>query len=255
MTDSSGQTVSEPSAGKPVHVRLGVIVPTTNTVNEAEWRTIAARLGGMSLHVSRILLTEALHDAANGLPDDLRAAMRPLEQAEVDLIAYGCTAGSLVLPLDALTGAMQRASARPCVATAPALIAACRTLGVSRVSIGTPYAELLNSHERSFFEDAGLRVDRIVGLGIGAGGMHEYTRIAKLTPDEVEALAVSALAEGSEALVLSCTDLPTLALIPRFEARFGIPVMSSNLATLWNALRTAGIDTPVTGFGSLLELR
>ena|SRR5450830_105773 len=218
-------------------IKLGVIVPTTNTVNEVEWATIVSKITGVSIHANRIRLHESLYDMRQGeLPDDLLNAMRGLQDARIDVIAYGCTAGSLILPLDVLTGAMREACGIPCTATGPALIAACKALGVSNVSIGTPYAERLNKHEREFFELSGIRVRRIVGLGFGAGGSHEYMKIAQLTKDDVEALAISALAEGGDALILSCTDLPTLSLLPELEERFGIPVISSNLATLWTTL-------------------
>ena len=52
---------------------------------------------------------------------------------------------------------------------------------------------------------------------------------------------------------MSCTDFAALEAIPRLEAELGKPVVSSNLATFWAALRAAGWREPIKGFGRLLE--
>jgi maleate cis-trans isomerase len=56
----------------------------------------------------------------------------------------------------------------------------------------------------------------------------------------------------ADGLVISCTDFPTLDAIPRLEAELGKPVISSNTATFWHALRSAGIRDRFAGFGRLL---
>jgi maleate cis-trans isomerase len=227
---------------------FGLIVPTTNTVNEAEWRQMA--LPGMRFALARM----ALHAHGDeSLYADLRKAIGELAREHSDVIAYACTAGSMVQPLDSLAAYIENASGIKGVATAPALVHACRALGLGRIALATPYHDALNAHEQAFFEENGIHVVSLKGLGIGAGGPHEYVRIAKVAEEDVYRHCRSVDHPSAQGMIVSCTDFRTLAVLPRLEAELGKPVISSNLATFWMALRTAGRDDRVRGCGRLLE--
>jgi maleate isomerase/arylmalonate decarboxylase len=159
----------------------------------------------------------------------------------------------MVQPLDSLAGFMSRESGRPAVATAPALVHACRALGLKRVSLATPYHDALNHHENEFLAENGIEVVAMKGLGIGAGGPHEYVRIAKVPEEDVYAHCRSADHPDAEGMIVSCTDFRTLGILPRLEKELGKPVVSSNLATFWMALRAAGVKERLKGYGRLLE--
>ena len=226
---------------------IAMIVPPTNTVNEAEWKRIAP-------DVRYALLRMPLHaHADDAFYGDLRAVLGELKAQQPEVIAYACTATSMVLPLDTLPKFIAREAGVPGVATAPALVLAARELGMKRVAVATPYHDALNAHEKEFFEQCGLRVLGIQGLGIGAGGPQEYVNIAKVPPDNVYEHCRAAWIPGADGMIISCTDFRTLDAVPRLERELGKPVISSNLATLWLALRAAGERTPIRGFGSLLE--
>jgi len=227
--------------------RLGLIVPTTNTVNQAEWQRMAPP--GVTLALVRM----PLHTDTKALHADLEASILELKGQRPDVIAYACTAGSLVVPLDALTGFMQDRAGVPCVATAPALVQACEFLSVKTVALATPYHDALNDHEVEFFAKCGIRTLSVKGLGIGAGGPHEYVKIAKVPREAVFAHCRAADVPGAQGMIVSCTDFQALEAIPRLEAELGKPVVSSNLATFWAALRAAGLRQPIAGFGRLLE--
>jgi maleate cis-trans isomerase len=54
-------------------------------------------------------------------------------------------------------------------------------------------------------------------------------------------------------MLVSCTDFATLDLVPQLELELGKPVVTSNLATWWQALRTAGIHDRDERAGRLLK--
>lgn len=234
---------------------IGLIVPPTNTVNEAEWRATLPADADMHVHVARMALHDDVASDAGKrqLLADLTVTARPLLRDGADVVAYGCTAGSLIQPLGWLATSMQTAIGRPCAATAPALVEAIRRLGARRIAVATPYPDALNAHEAEFLTACGLEVLKINGLGIGAGGPHEYPQIAKLTPDRIRRLAIDTAAAGGDALVLSCTDLPTRPLHDELERTLARPVISSNQATLWATLRAAGHDTKRISWGALMR--
>ncbi len=228
---------------------IGMIVPLTNTVNEAEWKRMAPP--GMRFPLARM----ALHAHGDeSLYADLEKAIDALRHERPDVIAYACTAGSMVQPLDSLAGFIERASGIKGVATAPALVHACRALGTTHIALATPYHDELNRHETAFFAENGIEVLNVKGLGIGARGPHEYVQIARVPKERIYEHCRSTDVPEAQALVVSCTDFPTVELIPRLEAELGKPVVSSNTATFWYALRAAGIRAPLRGFGRLLEL-
>jgi maleate isomerase/arylmalonate decarboxylase len=227
--------------------RLGLIVPTTNTVNEAEWKRMAPP------DMRFALVRMPLHTDRQALYADLQKALAELAPQQPHVVAYACTAGSLVTPLNTLTDFMEAKAGIPCVATAPALVQACRALRLAKLSLATPYHDALNAHEQAFFEECGIEIVKVKGLGIGAGGPHEYVKIAKVPKEQVYAHCRAANAPEAHGMIVSCTDFPALEAIPRLEAELGKPVVSSNLATFWAALRAAGVRQPIAGFGRLLE--
>lgn len=229
--------------------KIGLIVPLTNTVNEAEWARMAPE--GVSIHATRMALHQGSDESA--LERDIAVAIASLAPAGPDVIAYGCTAGSMVSPLDRLTGRMREIGGMPAVATAPAIVYALRAFGARRIALATPYHDALNRHEMDFFAANGIETLAHKGLGIGAGGAHEYVNIARVSKDAVFEHARSADHRQAEALVISCTDLATLEALPRLERDLGKPVISSNLATWWQALRAAGIADRYAGYGRLLQ--
>lgn len=224
-----------------------MIVPPTNTVNEAEWKRIAPQLRFP-------LVRMPLHAHADeALYRDLRVALQSLAPHEPDVVAYACTASSMVLPLDTLSAFIEKEAGVRGVATAPALVHAARALGMKRVAVATPYHDALNEHEKEFLEACDIEVLSLKGLGIGAGGAHEYVRIAQVSPEDVYTHCLSAWVPEADGLIVSCTDFRTLEAVPRLEEALGKPVISSNLATLWSALGACGLHAPITGFGRLLE--
>ena len=233
--------------------KIGVIVPPTNTANEAEWARMVPP--GVTLHAARMPLhldTESEAGKA-ALYADVERYAGDLAMASVDLIAYGCTAGSMASPVGALPSFMSERTGRPAVTTAQALVEALGALGATRIALGTPYDAGLNAHEVRFLADHGIEVVHEEGFGYGAGGPQEHRNIARIRPEEVYALARRVDRPEAQAILLSCTDLATLDVVERLEAECGKPVVSSNTATFWFALRSAGIEDRLEGFGRLLK--
>jgi maleate isomerase/arylmalonate decarboxylase len=224
--------------------KLGLIVPPTNSINEAEWQINLPE--GVTLHVTRMPLhldSDTL-EGRRRLEADLVRAADDLAACDVDVVAYGCTAGSLVLPTNSLTDFLTAASARPAVATAPAIAMSLSVLGVKRIALATPYHNALTDHEAAFFQACGFDVVSAKGLGFGAGGSHEFRHIAKLDAKAVIDLVTMVDGPSVDAIVLSCTDLPTRLRHDSLEKQVGKPVISSNQATFYAALKS--VDVPVS---------
>jgi len=77
--------------------------------------------------------------------------------------------------------------------------------------------------------------------------------VAAMAVQPVVDLALKTLSPEADALFLSCTNLRTFEIIEELEDRTGLPVISSNSATLCAALRVAGYEAAVSGLGRLLR--
>jgi len=233
--------------------KLGLIVPPTNTVNEAEWSRLMPP--GATFHAHRMPLHPGAYtpEGRAELLHDLSGVVGLLKQARVDVVAYACTAGSMMNPVNGLPDEIAARNGVAAVTTSAAIVSALKALGVRRLSVATPYHAALNHHETHFLEENGFAVERLIGLGIGAGGPSEYPLIAQTPLEKVHETACACFVPGSEALLITCTDFPTLPLIARLEAEFGVPVVTSNQATLWASLRAAGIADSIAEAGILFS--
>ncbi len=250
-------SIPESLLGKPTvygaRAKLGVIVPPTNTANEAEWQQLLPT--EVTFHTARMPLhTDTTSDAGRRtLYRDVELFAAQLAMADVNVIAYNCTAGSMVHPVTALAEHITRKTGIAAVTTAQAIVQALKTLNVKKLAIATPYYQALNEHEQHFFEALGFEVVNIIGLGYGQNGPAEFRNIARIKLDEVARHIRAADRTDADAILVSCTDLATLPIVDSLEAELGKPVISSNSATLWASLRAAGVNDSVVPGGVLLR--
>lgn len=231
--------------------KVGVIVPPSNTVNEAEFNRFAPE--GVSFHFTRSPLhADPAADDFQEMLGDVRNAMSDLAACRVDYATYACTAGSMACPSDRLLGAMSEAGNVGANSTAQAIIAALKALGASRISMASPYTDETNEHEAHYLEDHGVEVLTSAGLSLNTS-LENIQKISRVPPADVFAHARSVDRPEADALLICCTDFNTFDSIEPLEAELGKPVISSNSATLWHSLRSAGIDDRIEGLGTLLR--
>jgi maleate cis-trans isomerase len=237
--------------GATVPERIGLILPRTNIVNLREWQ---AALPDCVVDDMRVTLPAGLGPADDDPvhADELVHALRQLSSSGARAIAYGCTATSMTAPMERVLQFLQRHVDCPVVATAPALVHACRRLGARRIGLGTPYGPRLTAHERIYLETNGMAVDAVHGLGFGEPDPATYLRIQTLQAEDVFALARQVDRPGIDAVLLSCTDLASYEVIDAIEAEIGKPVISSNSATLWALQSRLGRPRSIRGYGRLL---
>jgi len=230
--------------------RIGLIVPSSNTTMEPEfWRIVPE---GVSVHAARLRLVNVDAESLKKMAEESVKAAEDLSTAEVDLVVYGCTTGSLLEGLEweeTLRLRMEKASGIRTITTAQAVIKALKALSVRKVAVATPYVEELNRREKEFLQASGFEVVNIKGLGV-----LKNSDIGRLPPGVAYRLALEVAKNSPEAegLFISCTNLRTLEVINVLEETLGIPVISSNSASAWLALRTLNIRDPIN-YGRLLR--
>jgi len=226
--------------------RIGLLLPSSNTTMEPDFYQMAPP--GVTVHTARMLLREVTPEALEEMAGEATRAARLLKTAKVDILAYGCTSGSLIRGVDwekSLKRRLEETAGVPAVTTAGAVVDGLRTLGAERVSVFTPYTDVVNMHERLFLEAYGYTVDTIRGLGLT-----DNQRIGRVSREQLESFI--APAPLSNAVFVSCTNLPVVHLIEALEEKHRLPFVTSNQATMWAALR--GLDqSNIDGYGALLS--
>ena len=179
------------------------------------------------------------------------AAAALLADCGPDLVVFQCTAATTIggPAYEAeLVRRVADAAGCPATSTGSAVVAALRTLGTERVALITPYHPEINAAEARFLEGHGIRVvgDRALDLDASA--------FTSVSPDGWLDVVRGSATHEAEAVFLSCTNVRTLDVIAPLEEELGKPVVTSNQAGLWHALRLLGLDGAIPGHGTLLTL-
>ncbi|MCP6768721.1 hypothetical protein NL529_28160, partial [Klebsiella pneumoniae] len=90
--------------------------------------------------------------------------------------------------------------------------------------------DAVNAREQTYFEQAGIQVVAMEGLGI-VGNLPK----GRLAPQVAADLARRVDCPEAQAVVISCTNFRTIEEINALEQELGKPVVTSNQATMWAA--------------------
>ena len=230
-------------------VRLGLLVPSSNTTMEYEFNLMRPKQA--TVHTARIRLREVVVSELLDMEKKIVEEALKLADAKVDVIAFGCTSGSLIRGLDhdkEIVSRIEKATNTPAVATAGAAVNALKALNLSKISVATPYTDEINILEGKFLEQSGFTIVKIEGLGIT-----DNLEIGRQKPENISRMAELVDTLQSEGIFLSCTNLPTIEVIASLEKKLGKPVVSSNTATMWFMLKRIGYKHAVEGYGSLFH--
>jgi len=125
------------------------------------------------------------------------------------------------------------------------VLAALEHLRVRRIGLATPYPEAIATAGAAYWMAAGLEV--VVHRRLdGVRNIYEETE------ERAYALGRQTDVAGADAVLISGTGLPTAGIVGRLEREIDKPVITSQTATLWWALRAVGIKDPVRDYGRLL---
>ncbi len=234
--------------------RLGFLLPPGNPTIEPEIMAMAPE--GVSLHFHR-MVARGTPGALDGQEERNRSMVAHLPESvemlalvkpDVIVIAHTATSYDLAAGEEAALLARLGEASGVRVTTAFACVAAALArLGVKRVALGAPYSAEVTGKGKAHLEASGFEVVR-------ADNLKGVTNIYDETAERAYRLARSVDRPEAEAVFLSGTGLPTVAVLEMLETDLGKPALSSNAAMMWHALRLCGVREPIAGYGRLLTL-
>lgn len=231
-------------------LRLGFIIPSSNRLSEPQFHRYAPP--GVAVHFTRLRMTGPHHRPLSQLLPEVAEAALTLADARADLIVFHCTGTAMEEGPSGdqrILAAITEATGSPAISTATGVVDALRALQARRIALALPQAQKTLQEEAGYVEAMGFEVVRRRGMGltesddylaVTPAGWVDY--VAEMADPEVDTY------------FLSCTNTHAIEVVEELEQRLGRPVVTSNQATLWSALRRLGRDDRVPGLGRLFDL-
>lgn len=230
--------------------RLGRINPSPETVGDEEWRRLCPE--GVTVVSTRMFIEAVDRDGLTAMVKNVERASKEIATARPNVILMAGTAGAFNggPGFDReLIKRIENASGVPGTTTMTAVLAALDALDVERIAVATSYIPSVDDMLAEVLRASGRRVVTIRGMGI-----LKSIDMGDLDPNANLEFArdVLAHAEGAEAALLSCGNWRTLEAVEPLEREFGIPVITSNSAGLWQVLGMSGVAVDTSKGGGRL---
>jgi maleate isomerase len=211
--------------------RLGLVVPSSNTVVESATPALLPADGSMAVHVARLRITRIADDDSSDAQfarERELDAFGALADARVDLLVWAGTAASwlgiqhddsLVADAEALTGIRTTSSTL-------ALLARLDDCRAARIGLVTPYTEGIERRLVATYATRGLEVARAARCDL-----IENTEFANVSEEHIAGM-VRSVARDVDAVAIVCTNLFGAGIAPILERELGIPVLDSVRVTI-----------------------
>ncbi|KAI3596433.1 arylmalonate decarboxylase [Cupriavidus necator H850] len=236
--------------------KYAVLIPSTNTSVQPEFDAMRPR--GVTNHISRIRIPNIPlnnNDDFNHLIELIAAAqdeaVESVMSCEPDHLVLGISAETFWDGLAAsrkLKAYLEQKTGLPVAMGSDACSLALDAYGARTIGVVTPYQPVGDDNVVRFFEECGYRVKKIKGLRC-----ESPVRIAHVQPETLADALREVDGDDVDALVQVGTNLAMASLAGQVERELSKPVLAINTAIYWQALRSAGINDQIAGFGSLLE--
>jgi maleate isomerase len=239
-----------------VHHKIGVVIPSTNWVVEAEIETLP--LENVSFHFGRMHILDARMDTDERFQammqrfrDTIGETIDSIVTMRPEYMLMGMSSETFWGGKEGAQRFVEEIEERaqlPVTTGAISVQEALDLYGAKRLGVVTPYQPVGDEQVEKFLTDCGYEVARLVGLRCESAHA-----IAQLTEERVEPVLRELDGDDVDALVQVGTNFSLIGLADRLERELGKPVIAINAANIWHALRRAGIDAQFDGFGSLLR--
>jgi maleate isomerase len=236
-------------ASESPRARVGFIIPSSNRIVEPNMQRFMPE--GVIAHFTRIGMTNRHRAPLEKLMPRILEAADLLNDSKCDVIVFQCTGRSMSggVDMDAqVLREITRATGAPAISTASSVRAALGALGAERLVFISETKQEGHDAKREYLEEAGYEIvaDRAVGLS----GSDAYCSAPPLLWFDS---AIALQTDAADAYFISCANIQAIDVIENLEEELGKPVITSNQAALWHALRSIGIPDEIIGLGRLFQ--
>lgn len=211
-------------------MRLGLIVPSSNTVMEPD---LHRELGSVAtISTARIFLKDVTREAEiRMLEEDLPKASALIATTAPDVVVFGCTSAGALGTLAHDEGIAKRiaeTTGAKTVTVIQAVLAELISIRPRKLAVFTPYVEDLTASVGRSLAEGGYPPVKTAGMGMQAN-----LDIGRVSPEAILSFVEDQLAGiAPDCVFLSCTNWRAMETMERLSARLEIPVVSSNAAAV-----------------------
>lgn len=210
--------------------RIALIVPSSNTVMENDLHAGLPK-SRFTVHTDRMYLVETTREAEiRMIEDHAPKAAADLGTLNPDLLVFGCTSAGSLFGLDydrKVCSQLGELAGCPALGVINAVEASLKRANARRVAVLTPYNEDLTQSVACAVSE-GREIVGAFGMGIT-----DNVKLAAPSPKEVYQFGEEHLrALDFDAIFISCTNFRAYEALSLFEARFRVPVVTSNQAVI-----------------------
>ncbi len=229
--------------------RIGQMRPATSIEGAEEWRSVAPV--GVAFADARTIVPRVDDAGLRVMMSQVLEASRQLATAKVDLIVQCGAPGTFLRGPghdEQVVAEIEKETGIPAITMMAAMMDALKAVNARKVAVGTIYSDEVNAAMTSYMEAQGFEVRSMGGLQITdpfEASLHDSDSAYRL------GRKVFKEAGDADAILISCGTYRTFEMIHYLEMDTGVPVISSNQATLWRALRYLGLRDQIPNLGQL----
>ena len=230
--------------------RVGVITLSTDFTIEQDFRKICHNLP-LDLFFNRIPFFNPLNrenylKMAEHIPE---VTEQILPGEKIDVIAYGCTSGTIAIGEETISKQIQKSKPEAKVTTPiTAALKAFKELNLQNIAILTPYPKEVNVTVFDYLTNNNMNIDSFSSFNLNYDSEIAQVSLESL----IDAISKINL-DKVDGLFVSCTALKIVDIIYEVENKFNTTVISSNQAIIWDCLKLLNIKNQVEGFGKLFK--
>jgi len=207
--------------------RLGILIPSSNTVVEPETGKLMPADGSVTAHVSRLQVVEVSNEPASLQQfdvDRVLIAVDLLADAKVDLVLWNGTASSwLGFDYDRrIVDAIERHTSIPATTAVIAINKELFRLATKRIGLVTPYIAALEARIVANYRSIGIEI-----VAAERRDLTENIDFADVSPDEIAGMVRGLARTSLDAVVVLCTNLAGSSVAEQTSRDLGIPVIDS----------------------------
>jgi maleate isomerase len=260
LTPSSSLRCLEALRHSLDNMRLGIIVPSSNTAVEPLVFSLLHSLNDPSItvHFSRFSVTSLslTSEAVSQFQfPPILAAARLLADARVDIIGWNGTSGGwLGFENDErLCEAIQKETGIRATTSVLALNKILQLADVRKLGLVTPYTDDIQNAICENYKRIGVLIDKACERHLG---LTDNARIAEIDERVLDDAVVAVAGEDINAITTFCTNLKAAQRVNYWETTIQIPVFDTVTVVVWDMLRLLGYDTArVKGWGKMFSFK
>jgi len=229
--------------------RLGFIIPSSNRMVEPQLQHYCP--DGVVPHFNRIGMTNRHKAPLDELMPRILLAAELLGDSKCDVTVLQCTGTSMSGGVEKereVIAAIEDLTGKPAASAASSLMDAFQALDAQRLVFVSETKQDGHDRKLAFLQEAGM--DVISDKAMGLAGTDTYCS----TPPEFWFDNVKAMRnDDADAYFVSCANIRSIDVIEALEDELDRPVVTSNQAALWSALRLAGLNDNISALGRLFK--